>query len=90
MSRRLVWTLALLAAACTAEAVADVRTAPRGLEGAVLVTSAENPWSAAKAELGKQLFFDPRLSGSGRMSCSSCRPCTTSASSTASTGTAAP
>ncbi len=31
-----------------------------------------NPYSAAKLELGKMLFFDTRLSGSGRMSCESC------------------
>ena len=33
---------------------------------------AENPHSVAKAELGKMLFFDPRLSGSGQMACASC------------------
>jgi cytochrome c peroxidase len=32
----------------------------------------ENPWSAAKAELGRSLFFDARLSGRGRVSCASC------------------
>lgn len=32
----------------------------------------ENPYSAAKAELGKKLFFDPRLSGSNLISCASC------------------
>lgn len=32
----------------------------------------ENPYHPAKAALGKQLFFDPRLSGSGQISCSSC------------------
>jgi cytochrome c peroxidase len=31
-----------------------------------------NPYSEAKAELGKLLFFDPRLSGSGMLSCASC------------------
>lgn len=31
-----------------------------------------NPYSDAKAELGQQLFFDPRLSGSGQISCASC------------------
>lgn len=31
-----------------------------------------NPYSAAKAELGKQLFFDPRVSGSGHIACASC------------------
>ena len=31
-----------------------------------------NPYSKAKAELGKQLFFDPRLSGSKQIACASC------------------
>ena len=32
----------------------------------------DNPYSKEKAELGKVLFFDPRLSGSGQMACASC------------------
>ncbi len=32
----------------------------------------DNPYSDAKAELGRVLFFDPRLSGSGTHSCASC------------------
>jgi len=32
----------------------------------------DNPMSAAKIELGKQLFFDPRLSLDGTISCNSC------------------
>jgi cytochrome c peroxidase len=31
-----------------------------------------NPYTDAKAELGKKLFFDPRLSGSGQIACASC------------------
>jgi cytochrome c peroxidase len=31
-----------------------------------------NPYSKEKAELGKLLFFDPRLSGSGQIACASC------------------
>lgn len=31
-----------------------------------------NPTTAAKVELGKQLFFDPRLSGNNKTSCASC------------------
>jgi len=31
-----------------------------------------NSYSDAKAELGKKLFFEPRLSGSGQISCASC------------------
>lgn len=33
---------------------------------------ADNPMSEAKIELGKQLFFDPRLSVDGTVSCNSC------------------
>lgn len=33
---------------------------------------ADNPITAAKVELGKQLFFDPRLSIDGSISCNSC------------------
>lgn len=33
---------------------------------------AGNPMSAAKVDLGRHLFYDPRLSGNGTISCSSC------------------
>lgn len=33
---------------------------------------ANNPFSKDKVELGKQLFFDARLSGSGQIACASC------------------
>jgi cytochrome c peroxidase len=33
---------------------------------------ADNPYSNAKEELGKKLFFDPRLSGSGTIACATC------------------
>ena len=32
----------------------------------------ENPTTPARVELGRQLFFDPRLSGSGQIACASC------------------
>lgn len=32
----------------------------------------DNPMTAAKIKLGKQLYFDPRLSSSGTISCNSC------------------
>jgi cytochrome c peroxidase len=50
----------------------DPLAAPRGLENAPLVLSADNELTPAKAALGKALFFEPKLSGSGKMSCSSC------------------
>lgn len=35
-------------------------------------TPADNPTTASKVELGKQLYFDPRLSIDGTVSCNSC------------------
>lgn len=32
----------------------------------------DNPWSQAKEDLGKILFFDPRMSASGTQSCATC------------------
>jgi cytochrome c peroxidase len=64
-----------LVAACSSDpagAQTDPTKPPLGLEGATLIPAADNPVTAAKVELGKQLFFDPRLSGTGKMSCSSC------------------
>lgn len=34
----------------------------------------DNPYSDAKAELGKILYFDPRFSADGSLSCNSCHP----------------
>lgn len=56
----------------SAAAYEDPLHAPRGLESASPVVPADNQPSVAKVELGKQLFFDPRLSASGKTSCSSC------------------
>jgi cytochrome c peroxidase len=36
----------------------------------------DNPMTPAKVELGKQLFFDPRLSSNGTLSCNSCHDVT--------------
>lgn len=65
-----------LVAACgqepKAKPAASLLEAPLGLGGVELVANADNPLTEAKAALGKQLFFEPRLSGSGKTSCSSC------------------
>ncbi len=37
-----------------------------------LIDNAKNPITDAKIELGKQLYFDPRLSKSGLISCNTC------------------
>ena len=65
-----------LFAACSSDSAAattggDILKRPRGLENVERVVAADNPLSAAKAELGKQLFCDTRLSRSGKMSCAS-------------------
>jgi cytochrome c peroxidase len=36
------------------------------------VSPKDNEWTPARSELGKMLFFDPRLSGSGQVTCASC------------------
>lgn len=69
------FSLLFVAAACTSEAAssgADALTVPIGLEKATLVTANDNSVTPAKYELGKQLFFDPRLSGTGKMACVEC------------------
>ena len=40
------------------------------------MTSETNPITAAKADLGRMLFYDPRLSKSGTVSCNSCHSLT--------------
>ncbi|MEW4452661.1 cytochrome c peroxidase [Bremerella sp. JC817] len=47
--------------------VSDV---PLGIDW--IIVPDDNPQSAAKVQLGKQLFFDPRLSGNGTTSCATC------------------
>jgi len=75
MFRPLPWLVLPLLAACSgdpAQARVDEMKTPQGLESVTLVAAADNPLTAEKVQLGKQLFFDPRLSGTGTMSCSSC------------------
>jgi cytochrome c peroxidase len=43
---------------------------PAGLDK--ITYPVDNPQTAAKVALGKQLFFDPRLSSDGKVSCASC------------------
>ena len=39
-----------------------------------VIWPADNPYSAARVELGRNLFFDPRLSSNGKVACSTCHP----------------
>jgi len=45
-------------------------TVPKGLEE--MPVPADNPMTVEKVELGKQLYFDKRLSGDGSVSCATC------------------
>jgi cytochrome c peroxidase len=56
-----LFAAASAAASSTWQALPDVAPAP-----------ADNPTTADKVELGKMLYFDPRLSSSGNVSCFSC------------------
>ncbi|HLQ37248.1 MAG TPA: cytochrome c peroxidase [Planctomycetota bacterium] len=51
---------------------ADAAAVPLGLKGQLMTAAPDNPLTEAKVALGKVLFFDQRLSGSGKMSCSTC------------------
>lgn len=58
--------------------LAMVFVAPEGISGQFSALPSEvhppagNPASQAKVELGKRLYFDPRLSADGTISCNSC------------------
>lgn len=39
-----------------------------------VIWPADNPYSAARVELGRNLFFDPRLSLNGKVACATCHP----------------
>ena len=45
-------------------------TVPLGLQA--IVWPADNPYTPEKAELGRLLYFDPRLSADGTVSCATC------------------
>ncbi|GAC1471510.1 MAG: hypothetical protein NVSMB9_17770 [Isosphaeraceae bacterium] len=45
---------------------------PRGLQGLAAYVPASNPLTRGKVELGKQLYFDPRVSLNGTVSCATC------------------
>lgn len=64
--------LALGLAACGGEESSPRLTAPADPSLGLPKGDLPAGFTAAKAELGKQLFFDPRLSASGTMACASC------------------
>lgn len=68
-----VWASCLAAALWSPAVGAETAEAPAVPKGLLPVpVPADNPLTRAKIELGKQLFFDPRLSRDDSMSCASC------------------
>jgi cytochrome c peroxidase len=59
-------------AACTTPEPPKTPSTPRASALPAVVHPADNPGTAQKVALGRMLFFDPRLSGSGRNSCQAC------------------
>jgi cytochrome c peroxidase len=59
----------LLITGLFAVAIGSVQAAPLPYKPPI---PADNPQTVAKIELGKTLFFDPRLSSTGTVSCNSC------------------
>lgn len=75
MSMTRVLSAAAALAALLNAAPAALAAAANGLYVPVPKTApspADNPSTTAKVELGKLLFFDPRISSSGSVSCNSC------------------
>jgi cytochrome c peroxidase len=72
----LLTTATLLAFFCRPGAAADLVPAPTAADKVWLLgeptAPTDNPMNHARVELGKALFFDPRLSGNGTISCASC------------------
>jgi cytochrome c peroxidase len=65
-------TVVAVAAATPAAAEEYEIHFPKGVDGSVLQIPDDNPMTAAKVELGKQLYFDARLSADGTVSCATC------------------
>ena len=76
----LMMTVALAIAGMTAGLTAAQNVGPGGGMGrmgggmgmSTVQAPADNPITPEKVELGKQLYFDPRLSKDGSVSCNSC------------------
>src|ERR1700756_2437136 len=60
----------LIPSVFAADDSASYKNQPLGLMP--IIWPADNPYSPEKAELGRLLYFDPRLSADGAVSCASC------------------
>jgi cytochrome c peroxidase len=73
--RGVLFSLLLLGALLGLQARAGSEAPPTPPLGLPAVPwPADNPYSAARVELGRNLFFDPRLSSDGRIACATCHP----------------
>ena len=70
LAASLVLTIAI--ATIAARQAAPAFTPPRGLGAMPIPVPPDNPMTAARIALGKQLFFDQRLSSTKKMSCETC------------------
>lgn len=68
----MAWMALLGNLAAQAELPGSLLKPPLGLPP--IIWPADNPYSKARVELGNALFFDPRLSANGRVSCATCHP----------------
>ena len=66
-----VW-IGVLAAGAAAFGCVSLSGSPPVMALPEVPAPADNPITAAKVALGKQLFVDPRISGSGKTACQSC------------------
>jgi cytochrome c peroxidase len=62
----------LLAAACASRDDGGASGGPRLSQLPPVVSPADNPTTPEKVALGAKLWIDPRLSGSGKMACTTC------------------
>lgn len=69
---RLAIVVSLLCAPICNAADRDAPELPLGLQHEAAYLPVDNPQTTAKVALGKQLFFDPRLSRDQSLSCASC------------------
>lgn len=67
-----VFLLVAIASVAARQAVQPAFTPPRGLVSMPIPVPPGNPMTAARIALGKQLFFDQRLSRTKKMSCETC------------------
>ena len=84
MFRALVLGVAAALTACTPSASVEIEPLPAPVDDyaplagyAEMTIPADNPLTPEKAALGKQLYYDFRLSGDGSRSCYSCHQCET-------------